>query len=286
MISPDEACPCGRADAAGKCCYSNGVFMKLPARTVPPGPATGKSLDACYCRSLVDCDQKRTAEHYISASILEELNRENRLKVEGFPWTDGEAKFLSPKALTAKNLCKRHNNVLSPLDAMARRMFEALDNNRVHGESNRLYLFNGHDLERWLLKTLCGLADSDNLPLHEGEDVSLPREWLEVLVCGREFSEGKGLYMCVSPGHLLEGPRGTKMRAITSSGRLSGIGLWLCGMEFILSMTGFPSRMFDGRHFIYRPEEIYTSSAGYQRSILFSWNGSADLGTVALDFAT
>ena len=61
------------------------------------------------------------------------------------------------------------------------------------------------------------------------------------------------------------------------------MGLWLCGYELVLSMSGFPSRKFDGRQFAYRPLEFYTTGYEFEKSVVFSWEGEADLGTVSLE---
>jgi hypothetical protein len=69
---------------------------------------------------------------------------------------------------------------------------------------------------------------------------------------------------------------------IAGRGRLTGMALWVCGYELILSMSGFPARAFDGRDVAYRPLEFYTTGHDFEKSILLSWCGGADLGTVSL----
>lgn len=70
---------------------------------------------------------------------------------------------------------------------------------------------------------------------------------------------------------------------IAGGGQLAGMGLWICGYELILSMSGFPSRLFDGREVAYRPLEIYATGRDYEKSILLSWDGAADLGTISVN---
>lgn len=57
----------------------------------------------------------------------------------------------------------------------------------------------------------------------------------------------------------------------------------LCCYELVLSMSGFPSRSFDGRDFAYRPLEFYATGRDFEKSVLFSWDGAADLGTVTIE---
>jgi hypothetical protein len=151
------------------------------------------------------------------------------------------------------------------------------------GSRPLLYLFCGHDLERWLLKILCGLAHSANLSINGSIDLSIPRLWLEILFGYTDFPDGHGLYICKDAGHRFEGPYGLGLRAITQRERLIGLGLWVCGYELILSMSEFPVRRFDGRSVIYRPFELHTIGLEYEKSVCFSWQGTADLGTISLE---
>jgi hypothetical protein len=212
------------------------------------------------------------------------LNRNNDLRVSGFPWVKGKEQVLPPNALASRVLCKRHNSALSKLDEIAVRLFQAFDEEGAAGSRQKLiYLFNGHDLERFLLKILCGLTYSQNISLEVEADLSIPEYWLRILFGEAELPDEQGLYVCKSRGHRFEGPRGLQLRAITGRGRLTGMGLWVCGYELILSMSGFPSRAFDGRVFAYRPLEFYATGHDFEKSIVLSWQGRADLGTISVN---
>ena len=181
-------------------------------------------------------------------------------------------------------LCERHNAALSPLDAIAVRLFQAFDEEGATDSGKRLlYLFSGHDVERWLLKVLCGITWSKNWVLDVKPDLWIPQYWLEILFGEEEFPDEQGLYVCKSRGHRFEGPRGLRLQAITGRGQLTGMGLWVCGYELILSMSGFPSRSFDGREVAYRPLEFYATGQDFEKSIVLSWEGTADLGTVCVE---
>lgn len=180
-------------------------------------------------------------------------------------------------------LCDRHNAALAPLDSIAVRLFRAFDEEGAAGSGQQLlYLFSGHDIERWLLKILCGIAYSKNLALETECDISIPKHWLDVLFGYAEFSDHQGLYVCISRGHRIEGPHGLALQAITGRGRLTGIGLWVCGYELILSMSGFPSRIFDRRQLAFRPLEFYTTGREFEKSVVLSWDGNTDLGTISV----
>jgi hypothetical protein len=286
-ISPDSSCPCGSRVPASSCCLTGSGFKKLPGPTSPPLPATGIALPACYAASLDDCSLKLSREHFVSESLLDELNRDNDLRVSGLKWQEaGQEKVLSPKALASKILCDRHNSALSSLDAIAARLFGAFNEERASGSGRQLlHLFSGHDLERWLLKILCGLVYSGNFQTGDRAEVPIPEEWLQILFGYADFPEGQGLYVCTVSGHRFEGPYGLRLQAIAGSTGLSGLGVWVCGYELILSMSGFPSRIFDGRTVAYRPLELYTIGQEFEKSIILSWQGMADLGTLSLDIS-
>lgn len=281
-IPPDSPCPCGSGKSASRCCLTAKGFHKIRTVTAPSLPRTGYSLKSCYASPLGDCNSKRSREHYISQSLLKYLNPKSNLKVSGLPWLGQKEQVLPPSALASGVLCERHNSALSGLDAIAVSLFQAFDEEGAVGSGKQLlHIFSGHDLELWLLKILCGVAHSRNFPLDHESDLSIPKYWLEILFGEAQFPDEQGLYVCKSVGHRFEGPRGLQLRAISGRERLTGMGFWVCGYELILSMSGFPSRTFDGRQFVYRPLEFYTTGRDFEKSIVFSWEGTADGGTVS-----
>jgi hypothetical protein len=283
-ISPSAPCPCGSQISTSQCCLTATGFRKAPALTVPPPPKTGEAIESCYAKCLADCDKKRSREHFVSRSLLNYLSQNNGLRVGGFRWIKGEDQVLSPNALASKMLCKRHNSALSQLDAIAIRLFKAFDEDGVSGSGQQLiHLFSGHDIERWLLKILCGLAFSKNIQLEGDVDPSIPDFWLRVLFGEAAFPDGQGLYVCRSSGHCFRGPQGLELRAIVGNGRLSGMGLWACGYELVLSMSELSSRVFDGHQMAYRPLEFYATGRNFEKSTLLSWDGAADLGTISVN---
>lgn len=230
-----------------------------------------------------DCGSTISREHYISASLLEFITSEGALAVRGLPWATDKSKKVSPNALASKVLCERHNSALAPLDAMALRVFKTFDERGAPGSGEKLlHLFCGYDLERWLLKAMCGLACSNSFVFDRPADSSIPEYWQRILFSGMPFRDGQGLYVCKSKGHKFSGPLGVEIQAISGRGRLSGIGFKICGYELVLSMSGFPSRRFDGRDSAYRPMEFYATTDGFEKSVIFSWDGPADLGTISV----
>jgi hypothetical protein len=118
----------------------------------------------CYLNGLSSCSERISKEHTISKAILKQIGS-NEIKVTGFPWLQqGEERAVGIASLTTNCLCEEHNNRLSPLDSAAGSFFRALQQCRttVTGTGER-FLFSGHDIERWMLKTLLGMAAGKNL---------------------------------------------------------------------------------------------------------------------------
>jgi hypothetical protein len=275
-----DPCPCLETDRAlANCCFVGGKFVKPPKPTAPPPPKTGYSHANCYARDLHDCDEKLSREHYMSEAVLRYLDARGGLRASGFPWQRGsEPQQLPPDAFASRMLCTRHNSALSNLDAMALRLLAACDE-PAGFRGAFLHLFSGHDIERWLLKVLCGMAVSKNLALDTG-DAAVPTEWIEMLFDQREFRDQQGLYVCREPGHSVTAPQGVSIRAISNAAGISGVGVQLCSYEIVLSMTGFPTRKFDGRAFAFRPFELHTIGDAFEKSVVLSWQGQFDGGTI------
>ena len=277
-LPKDATCPCGKPLPPSRCCLRSSGFYKKPCDVVPRRPKSGLSNSRCYAAQLADCSNKISKEHYVSRALLEFLNERGGLFVGGMPWTGEGSMSLPPSALTSKVLCTRHNSALAELDAQAVRFFDALHTRPR--DANYLFLFNGHDLEKWLLKMLCGLVASRSLQLDGGIQPEIDKSWPVRLFRRAPLSDEHGVYICKQPGQIHESTSGLVIRPIGKRDKLTGLGIQFSGTEIVLSMSGFPERRFDGREFAYRPSELYTDGDTYESSTVFCWNDRADLGTI------
>jgi hypothetical protein len=124
--------------------------------TERPGSATEIENARCYARAHRNCSAKITREHFISRSLLTMwMAGKEALEVSGFAHQAGQVQALRPNELASKVLCERCNSALSPLDAAVTNAWDYLE----VGAGDGLVL-NGHDLERWFVKLLCGHAAS------------------------------------------------------------------------------------------------------------------------------
>jgi hypothetical protein len=160
---PEDECPCGSTLAFGSCCLQpdGRAYVKL-VPLQPAGPKTGFAHPRCYLSSSANCTKEISREHYITRALIARPG----LNVRGMPWQSEPVVSLSPDALTAKVLCRRHNAALSPLDEHALRIYEELGKARSHATkrslSRRNYagIVSGEAFELWALKTMAGLYAS------------------------------------------------------------------------------------------------------------------------------
>jgi len=77
------------------------------------------------------------------------------------------------QALQAKVLCRRHNSALSALDVAGERLFRWLSEGLLLVPAFGYRTLSGCDIERWLLKVVCGARAA--------QKKAVPLEWLRVL---------------------------------------------------------------------------------------------------------
>ncbi|WP_140794205.1 hypothetical protein [Myxococcus xanthus] len=98
--------------------------------------------------------------------------------------------------MKARVLCEAHNSALSPFDTIGDRLCALL---LKAGRSSQkpgttAGLFNGEDLERWFLKTLCGVTAMERAV--GGATWQAPKPWLESLFKIQEsMPSGAGLWL-------------------------------------------------------------------------------------------
>jgi hypothetical protein len=231
---------------------------------------------------LADCSTDLSREHYISNALLKRLSIDGKVTVDGFSWQDsGAASKLPPASLTGRVLCRRHNLALSPLDAIASRLFERID--QFHHEivdsgrkhQSRFFLFSGHDIERWMLKTLCGAVVSGNAEIRSGEsNWRPPLNWLKMLFEEEPFAPRCGLYFHseVTGKPYIE--RGFKFTSLSNAiAGVYGARISLNDERFVLAMAAPPedlSQTFIRDH-AYRPQGLRFMIDSREKVLHFGW---------------
>ena len=170
-----------------------------------PKQKNGLANARCYLRSRKGCCQKISGEHYISDALLNRLEKQNKtIDVYGLSWLPKKKlKSIGKKRLVANILCSNHNSLMSPLDSCVIDLVEALESiNKGLTGKNKASLkrsVNGRELEQWLLKTLIGLIESENMLANRTDPFVYESKLIE-LICNpnKKWPSAWGLYISVS----------------------------------------------------------------------------------------
>src|SRR5262249_22212282 len=216
----------------------------LPAKTPIPTSGDGLRHPDCFASALGHCKLPMTKEHFISQNMLEVVGDGKLVTVTRFlPRASKDVvQTIGVDGLSARMLCNAHNSSLSPLHSRAGRSFRRLAD--VHDRApaasgHTVYAFNGHDLERWMLKCLCGLIASGT-SAHADQALpkaTPPKEFLMALYGLEPLPVGWGMYLLrddnpftsVSHGPLVD-------RSLTDPVQIVGATMTLLGLEFVLAM--------------------------------------------------
>jgi hypothetical protein len=216
-----------------------------------------------------------TGEHYISESFLKEIGES--LTLSGVPWLS-KPKELPLSALTSKILCERHNNSLSPLDAQAAKFIKAIKSfsSSSYSGNVKFALFNGHDIERWMIKSFFGLVASGNLQNSSSGKI----EKINVVLGEIHIKKLQGIMPDINLSGLFirtdsNIPAKTKSSFTVSpiinqqEKALKGLTMNIWGFDFLISTT--PLSVLNS---CFRPHRIIFSAGNDRRIIQLSWDES------------
>lgn len=244
IAHPDEPCPCGSTVIGRNCCLDErGRILKVPRSVEAPRLSGEPGNVRCYAASLGGCSVNMSSEHYVSHAILRRLEAIGiQLELSKFPWLkDSESRVVPSSSIKTKVLCTNHNHALSPFDAIGDRLCALLLKAGEHAHGNYLAsgLFNGEDVERWLLKTLCGVVAME--VRSKGKEWYAPLLWLESLFKVHDATpSGAGLW--VKLGSFEFFPDSAPSLSVTPIDDLNGeqpLGLRFIysGLELVLLMS-------------------------------------------------
>jgi hypothetical protein len=260
VVPPDSPCGCGSGRAFGDCCLHDGKITLSPKSITSPAPITGQSISNCFFNSNNDCGGGMSGDHLISAAVLRQITTE-KITITGTGFS--RSVYIQDNSLKIKWLCRRHNAALSPLDTLAARLFQAVlaaDFALAQGiiPNQRLYLFEGFDIERWLLKTLLAayygrisniVPETHTLPDYTTQlfDHYLPLP-LGLYVQTHTREDGQ---------HTLMLARQASLYLITEGTLVTGIAVSLSGLELKLLIAGNPNSLqsFSHQHVV-RPSHV------------------------------
>ncbi|HMI84603.1 MAG TPA: hypothetical protein VK550_10945 [Polyangiaceae bacterium] len=236
---------------------------KALAKTTPPGPKTGKVVPKCYAGALSDCDGELTREHWISEAVLLEVSVDGETFITNAAGMPRAGRWVPTSSYAAKVLCHRHNQALSPLDAEAHRFMQVLEDvgkASTGGAASPAYVFSGHDLERWMLKALCGAMASGAFQTRRAERLrgEVPKHWLEQLFHLPYMPKGWGLSFSHHVGRAFSIDKNVGLAPLLIAGEVVGITASLRGFDFALVLRDVPLEHRGGS---LSPADVYRPAA-------------------------
>jgi hypothetical protein len=281
-LQPAEPCPCDSGRSVGRCCAWHGKVEPRPHLPPHRTTRTGVSRHGCYAGVLNDCAGPMSGEHAISASVLRKLDRGNGVFVQNFPWQKPGGQMLPVTALASNILCKQHNSDLSGVDDVAGRLFDRIE--RMNAEYSAeppvsttwLWAANGGDVERWLLKTLCGVLVSKSARSKDGDPIApaVPDEWVRILYGRSFFAEHCGLYVNGRIGRQFKfEPRTVSFAPLSRNGAVGGLLAEVSGFRFALIMDASSYRHDEEIH---RPRYVNVANSASNKTLFFHWDGSGE----------
>lgn len=267
-----DKCSCGSGRFVSDCC------MKSCGNLLPTTSDGATPHDKCYARQLGDCCSKISGEHWISANVLKCIEPHAPITIGGLPWQlPGTTQELSAESLQSNVLCRRHNQALSPLDTVGGRFFRSWPHIPIHPAGNQpLHLFDGHDIERWMLKLLCGAVASGVIEPRAGRlhGWQPPLPWLQHLYYGAELPAPLGLYLCQRPGEWVHNGLAVEFTCVGKGLEVYALDMRLHGFRFILTMVP-PANPLPADSFLsgaaYRPSAIVFSNPAPGAVLLLAW---------------
>lgn len=227
-------------------------------------------VNKCYAGSIGHCSSTMTGEHYISKALLEYLGD---IQVEGFPWATSK-KSVGIGSLQSRILCSYHNNSLSRLDSKILEIFKKIQ--EVTNTSSRTSYRNvqmnvdGLVLEKWMLKTFCGLIASKSFTKKGSRlDTSIPMGWLRILFHEEKFKEKTGLFLHARVKDTINTTDKLSVSPLlnTQTNQIIACKFDFRGLPFLLAMEDIENT----KDYIYHIQDIRIRNKSNKDKIKFHW---------------
>lgn len=270
-------CICGSGQPAGECCWTSHGYHKKPVVVDLHNTGLTGKHDRCYMSATGACDTKISGEHLISHSVLKVM-ADKQVELSGVPWLKiGEKKMLGFGALITNCLCTRHNSLLSPIDTVGARLFEAIQKCGTSDTgSGLLFLLSGHDIERWMLRSLAIFGVSGNFAIDGAvidQNFVDRLRVVELLEDPKQWKKPAGFYLTRGLGHQFWRRDNIQIAPVVKTGgdEIVGITLDLQGLEFALLAADHDVTGTGLDKALYRPGAFVFDMGGTKHRIELSW---------------
>jgi len=214
----------------------------------------------------------------MSESVIKQLGAP--IHVSGMPWLrPGETREIGVGSLTAKILCKRHNEALSPLDSEAGLFFSILKKALIDLNRNTLsrkpifHLVSGDALELWMLKVACGVyfavGSQEGVKLAEKHTIDLQK--VRRAFFEREWEAQAGLYFRVATNLTTAWNVEFSPLIHENDQRFAGATVSLLGLrlDLVFDTTNINAGAWAG--WVRRPSEFVLQRKQRRHSIILTW---------------
>lgn len=227
-----------------------------------------------------DCSPKLSTEHYVSRSILKLLGDVHVISNASWLPPGAQSEPRPSSALGSNILCKRHNEMLSDLDAKAKDFFAqvvwAFSEGSVALPDRRVAV-DGDALELWVLKACCGFfASGEMLVQGQQAEYNLPVEWLRILFQAAPWTRNTGL--CIKPVRAKPHRSFAIGPVFANDGTtLAGGEIEFCGIELCILMDPTRTKQLveigtgDLSPSAYRPGSIDIVTRTHKTTIELQW---------------
>lgn len=278
-MARSQRCPCGSGRRAGSCCAPDGRVRPRPAGLRFEVPSTPQFIAGCYAACLQSCHGTISDEHFISENLLRKQSSSGVLTVTGPAWPEGR-RIPIPR-ISSRVLCEGHNHAIDPLDASMGRFVDRVIQAGLEVAEKKpepwLFAIHGYDLERWLLKLLCGMVAGGHAATAERKRYAreVPDRWVRILFGVEAMPPSWGLYVDGEVGAALPlGERTIQVVPLSANGELVGVRAALFGWTLTLSMTFTAPHKSTGAitpTSIYRPSALIIPSPAGEKRIHIHW---------------
>lgn len=237
------------------------------------GPKTEYAHPRCYANIDMNCSSKISKEHFISESLLRQINfGETSVKISGLSWQIPQTvKNLPLSGLASNILCTRHNSALHTLDDevenFSKAIFEFDHDTGLLSKNITLETryFSGRNIEDWMLKCLVGLVASGNL-----KNKNMKPECLDILFGRKSWPGGWGLYTAASLGDTVYHSNSLLIESLINptNKMLTAARFFIRGIPFLLFL-GKPNN--PKKIGLRRPGKIIFESLKCTKTLKLSW---------------
>lgn len=270
-VDPYQPCPCNSSKKAKFCCLKGKMWNKPP--TILLAESLQHSHLKCFARKLHNCSSKISGEHFISHVLLNNLSTSDFVNIKGLHWQNEGVTVLKKNALISNILCTHHNTLLSPFDSEIGNLHKVI--NQYHTElqtpdpKDSFRIFCGEDLERWMLKTICGFVASKQVYWGKDRiDCVIPDIWIDILFKNVSFPPQWGMYLDSDNRETLKYSQQIELKFFLTGNSIRAGMFIINGLQFYLLVSDPHWTKGD---LIHRPRGIEVSKDQIKKKIEISW---------------